>query len=716
MTLDFAPPSNSRNNLSFDDVASGLLGQAQRVCEHLLPGGVRRGNEYVCRDMTGGKPRPGDGSMSVNLKEGVWKDFATGVGGADLINLWTSVKHVRPVEAKDDAADWLGLKAPEQKAAKALIEGKPEKSDDPMWYRNVSPEKIWDYRDAGGAVVARVYRWRNPQTGEKAVRPWNPETKQWEVPEGKRPLYNLPDIVATVGPVLMVEGEKCADAMIADGWLASTVMMGAQALGQTDWSPLSGRDVIAWRDNDHAGKEWLTKLESELREAGVASLRVVPIPADKPPKWDAYDAAPDERVKMMEAAQLSRPVVTGRPALTIANWTASSRAFEGKAPEREWLVKEVFPKGKPAVLAAMGDTGKGMMLLDLAMKVSLGTRHNVPSISAFGRSVTGFGRAVVLAAEDDQAELHGRMERLDPMNLREKRGDRLMVIPLPNAGGAFPLIRSTSHGCETTDEYERLRDQLLAIDDLSLIVIDPLASFVHADLNKDSAAGAFVGQTLAALGAETGATPLVAHHMAKGSGERGIIRTPEQARGAIRGTTAIVDGVRAAYALWAVEKDDARRVCKQLGVEWDRGLIVQGAVVKSNGPSDMTVRTYLRDRNTGLLQDVTTAMQAASHADQSEYDAILLDAIRRGSKAGHPFSKSGETGVWERSSELKEPLRGWGKHKLHGLIDILIERGDIVKARASGTKTYFLDTPDGDFALGIGTFERGAAPKAESGD
>ena len=90
---------------------------------------------------------------------------------------------------------------------------------------------------------------------------------------------------------------------------------------------------------------------------------------------------------------------------------------------------------------------------------------------------------------------------------------------------------------------------MLEIEDLALVVIDPMASFVHADVNSDPAAGAAFMGLLAQMATETGATVMVNHHMAK-IRDKDPVTTPEEARNLIRGTSAIVDGVRSAFAVW----------------------------------------------------------------------------------------------------------------------------------------------------------------------
>ena len=74
-----------------------------------------------------------------------------------------------------------------------------------------------------------------------------------------RPLYNLPQI-KEADRVIWVEGEKCADALIKMGHTATCTIGGAGMLSQRtkdkfDFSPLHGKELIIWPDNDEAGSE-----------------------------------------------------------------------------------------------------------------------------------------------------------------------------------------------------------------------------------------------------------------------------------------------------------------------------------------------------------------------------------------------------------------------------------------------------------------------------
>ena len=103
-----------------------------------------------------------------------------------------------------------------------------------------------------------------------------------------RPLFRIPEI-ALASTVVLVEGEKCAEALASIGVEATTAMQGAEApIDRTDWSPLSGKSVIVWPDNDEPGFAYGRRVAERLSAIGCRVL-LVDIPAGKPAKWDAAD-------------------------------------------------------------------------------------------------------------------------------------------------------------------------------------------------------------------------------------------------------------------------------------------------------------------------------------------------------------------------------------------------------------------------------------------
>ncbi len=406
-----------------------------------------------------------------------------------------------------------------------------------------------------------------------------------------------------------------------------------------------------------------------------------------------------------------------RPAkrsLDLADWHAGR--YAGAAPEQRFLIDGSVPLGVVSILAAMGDTGKGMMTLDLALSVATGRPRAVsvsPEPTAFGGAVRAFGAAVLLTAEDDEGEVHRRLERLDPERLRLARPERLIVVPLPNAGGPIPLVTSGPEGPVATEHFTKVRDQIVRIADLKLVVLDPLSSFIHADVNADPAAGSFATGLLASLATETGAAVIVAHHMRKPQGNRPIT-TVEQARDAVRGTSAIVDGVRLVYALWPAPRDHQRYVFKTLDEKPARNAVFQGAVVKANGPADRTIRTYLR-APTGLPVDVTGRLRERRMA-AAELTESLVASIARAAENGHPFTHYGGAGVYRQRHRLASVFHGLGRDPLQDMVqDLLSARPPVlVKGMASGSKEdKWLDVPTGPFARGVGEFVHGADESEE---
>jgi hypothetical protein len=80
----YSRPHQSRP-LDFARIAQAALQHAERLVPAWLPGGRRRGREWVVRN-----PRRADahaGSFSINLRTGQWADFATVDRGGDLISL-----------------------------------------------------------------------------------------------------------------------------------------------------------------------------------------------------------------------------------------------------------------------------------------------------------------------------------------------------------------------------------------------------------------------------------------------------------------------------------------------------------------------------------------------------------------------------------------------------------------------------------------------------
>lgn len=394
--------------------------------------------------------------------------------------------------------------------------------------------------------------------------------------------------------------------------------------------------------------------------------------------------------------------------LNINDWRASR--FVGEPAPTEFLIDGVVESGIPGMVAAMGEVGKSFALLELSRRVAFGRTGTFPPTPIFGGQVVQEGTAVFLAGEDDVRAVHRRLAAIDPKAQRlTEKGDKLIVIPMPSAVKAIkPFWKMVKGEPTETPEWRQFCDMLTKIPDLRVITIDPLQLFAAVPLNEDPAAGQFVCGSIATLSAHTGANVFLPHHMAKRAKE---IVTLADARDAIRGTSALVDGVRLAYGLWYGDVEKARKICKQIGVPYEPNRIVHGGVVKANGAARRVLSTYARADN-GLLIDRTVSL-GASIPDQGDLRATLVIAIEAAAAAGSPFTKTGQSGLFEMRERLPEELRLLSKARMDALADEVLARGDIVKTKGRGEKTAkWLDVPTGPFAAGLGEFRAGMARSA----
>lgn len=571
---------------------------------------------------------------------GVWRDHEANKQGPDFLSLYAAVHGLDIRYDFKTILDEL-----EQRWVGAPDRPKPKYEAPPHKPQQLPPPTArWTYLDADGAPIATVSRFDMPD-GKKTFRVWNDIERKGGQPDPK-PLYNIPGIY-DAAHVVFVEGEKCADALIALGYAATSLMSGANSpLTKTDWTPLKrpGVTVTLWPDADRPGQEWRDKLTEHLMEMGAVVRHITP-PEGVPEGWDAADAlAAGMNVGAMienapQFAAREKPSPSG--ALVLADWTADR--FTGEPPPVRWLCAGSIPLGVPALVASAGGIGKSFLSLDFAYNVALGLNLGSPQ-RFLGGEIVEHGKAVVITAEDSAASVHRRLASIDHNKMLSHIGDRLSVVPLPDAGGPKPLIMGDKGDIRTTDHFAALYDQLAAMSGLKLVVFDPLQAFVTADVTADPAAGQFMWTALAAICSATGATVLVTHHMRKDGLTK--VSTATAAREAIRGSTAIVDGARLAYALWDAPEDEAVAHSAALGIEHKPNTIVLGGVVKANDQADRSTHVYVRDGHGLLIDrtlDIPSERRAATQEKRSittgEMRSTLLEIDRRW-KANNPFART----------------------------------------------------------------------------
>jgi putative DNA primase/helicase len=164
-------------------------------------------------------------------------------------------------------------------------------------------ENVWRY--SSDFIVCRF-------PGKK-IRPlwWSGSRWEWKAPPAPRPLLNLDQIRSRTGTVLIVEGEKAADAAakLYPKAIVTTWPSGCKAIDKADWAPLTGRRIILWPDADAVGQQAMDRLVQLLLRLPVDRVQMVANPPESPEGWDLADAtwSTDEAAAYIKA-NISAPL------------------------------------------------------------------------------------------------------------------------------------------------------------------------------------------------------------------------------------------------------------------------------------------------------------------------------------------------------------------------------------------------------------------------
>lgn len=297
--------------IDFKELNDRLLSNAVDLVKQWLPGGaVKMGREYVVRNPK--RPDSTAGSFSINIRTGVWSDFAMGdVGGADMISLYAYIftddnqkKAADELEGgdykigaysampeKEDELEFI-VPAPKEPTAFNLRKKTLDKGE---WV-NEEPVRKHRYHTSEGELLCYVCTYGEGKNKDIRAHSY---IKDAEGNEGWRskapkhpPLYGL-DLITKYpkAVIILMEGEKDADNYncYADPnfTIAITWMGGAHRWKKADFSPIYGRSVAFWPDNDIPGFDCI----EGIHEMIVDKLKAVKfvIPPDRAKGWDCSD-------------------------------------------------------------------------------------------------------------------------------------------------------------------------------------------------------------------------------------------------------------------------------------------------------------------------------------------------------------------------------------------------------------------------------------------
>lgn len=494
-----------RTSIDVEDIRARLHADPRSFIEWMFSGrAFISKKEARIGDVSGA---PGE-SLSIQLAgpdAGLWKDHATDEGG-DLISLYRAYRgyHDRSnfiLSLKEIAKDYFGdpieiERSTWQPTPSEFIASKKAKLGDKPRADTLelgAPVAVYNYFDTRGNIIASVKRFEPDGTREsKTFRPYcyrtvEGVTKWIAGAPDLRPLYRLPEISLSQ-VVVLCEGEGCADALAAVGIPATSAMQGAKApIDKTDWSPLAGKTVTIWPDNDEPGLSYARAVAERLAAIGCKVLGITP-PAEAPQSWDAADCVAEGRDA--HAIIASASPVQSQPKSRVRLVSIGQLAT---MPPPTFLIDGTITVNGLSMLWGRSGSLKSFAALDKGLCVATGLPWH-------GRAVKQ-GRVVYLAAEGAR----GLASRA--MGWMKTRGRDC----------AEPDFQIIPHGLALSSP-EDLDAMMVALTDgapISLIIIDTLSrTFGKGNPNQPADMNAFV-EALERLRERTGAHVMVIHHAGK---------------------------------------------------------------------------------------------------------------------------------------------------------------------------------------------------------
>tara|TARA_R100001460_G_scaffold17161_2_gene37160 strand:+ start:1039 stop:3000 length:1962 start_codon:yes stop_codon:yes gene_type:complete len=442
------------------------------------------------------------GSLVVNIENATWFDFENDEGGGivDLIKRESrEVKDILNLCGYDLAPQPFVVKPPSV-GAKSISNAEMHK---------LQSEAIISLRYSPDFVVMRF-----PEN-HKIKQKYAPFTKmidgKWcmKRPDGLLPIYfrnQYPD-----KPILINEGEKATVAS-EKIWQGDSVTWhgGVNAWQKADWSPIEGREVIIFPDNDEAGKKCANDLSDHLRRQK-CKVKVVEPPKDFAEKDDLYDAlqsnyfkTPEELVLFINKQEQKIP----RGSLRFQ--TVKEAILNVENPK--WLIEGCFEQEKLITVFGEPKSGKSFIAIAMACAVASGTefygckanRSNVIYLAGEGLS----GMRKRLLAFHQSSYGHKLFFTDEEKKANTKLQDAQMF--LSNRGARI----------NEEDEYKKLEDEINLIKeqsgDIGLIIFDTFQRSFSGDENSAQEVNKFV-KAADQLIHEYQCAVLLVHHTGRGN-------------------------------------------------------------------------------------------------------------------------------------------------------------------------------------------------------
>ena len=422
-----------------------------------------------------------NGSLSINLKTGTFFDHELNEGGGvmRLIELRKglegadAIQYMRdigcPITANGSVREEITYNA----AADPFI-GVTFKNARKDGNGQFHITRTWQYTDENNTELFEVCRLENGEGKKYKQRHKGVDGEYIDGVKGIRQVpYRLPDLIDAVAEnktIFIVEGEKCADAIVSLGGAATCNAMGAGKWPDELTHFFKDADVCILPDNDKPGADHAAKVFGKA-QAVARRVRVLELPG-LAPKGDVADwveagGTLDQLQELTETAR-SNPS-EAKLDFPLTPW--KDIAFD---IEEEWRVEGVFPLVGLACLYGGPGSVKTFILLDLYARMARGgfwARREVkqcPVVYAAAEGGNGIKKRIaglkkVAAEKGLLADIPFHLITVAP-NLGTGDGDCKKLIADIEATGAKPgaiAIDTTTQALGGADENGEGMDQLV---------------------------------------------------------------------------------------------------------------------------------------------------------------------------------------------------------------------------------------------------------------
>lgn len=360
------------------------------------------------------------------------------------------------------------------------------------------------YNASDGTELFRVVRLKHADR-DKVIRPIFRDPFRYRMGRGARPdagwpLYVPPFPLVESGPVYVVEGEACADALARLGITATTSGSSSSA-DAADWTPLQGRSVRVWPDHDTAGAKYAADVAERLRAIGCdvecLDVSALDVPEGGGDCVDWLARHPDASAGDVHGLAVSKAVESGNgegPRVILR------RGCDVEPTAVDWLWDGWLAAGKLHLIGGAPGTGKTTIATALAATVTIGGRWPDGTRAEAGD-------VVIWSGEDDNADTLNPRLRAAGADMRRVH----VVGGVVEDGQAYPF--------DPARDMDALRTALIALPSVRLIVVDPVVSAVSGDSHKNAEVRRGL-QPLVDLAGELRCALLGVTHFSKGTSGR----------------------------------------------------------------------------------------------------------------------------------------------------------------------------------------------------